>query len=582
MIKKVVMLMLILSTLVIPTSAASANYNPGEYIAVLRFTIPDWWSDYGYTNYSDLDAGAYYVVNNTDNRVFSTTSTVKPMATDNGFAMITVNESFTITQYDYAVFPLSGSTTNVTPNPTTNLTIANLTIDTNTVDTWHLWGLYNDTEYTLRSSAGLPLETQTGNSTGEVIFTTDLTAGNTYTVTMQPYVVVYALDAETLGSIGTFNTTFNGTPQSTTIGYTLYENVTDGTYTLSTAADGYVTDTRSIEIQDATTVIVSLEKEGTIYYGKHYVKFIVKNILSALRPVPDTIITISGNVSAPDANITANMLQSTTRTVFANGYTTTYTTSALSGSTVVGGNIAVLSGITGNDGAAVFRLYENVQYSMVFTTPTGQVVTKNIYPKDSEYTIIIIDTNVVPDDRIEDDILYGTAKSSINLTTGYVNATFNDTSSTTTLAEFWVNNTNGTNVYYTNTTDSAKSFSAQVPGGNTTYMTRFKITNTVMSDPLEVVRSVKFNDVVRYSLGLDEGWKYQFIAIVLIFFIGLLGSALNADKMAVIVVLAGWFFIFLGWLTAGASVGGEIGAGMMLMLATLLAFGNVVRKGDVG
>lgn len=329
-----------------------------------------------------------------------------------------------------------------------------------------------------------------------------------------------------------------GTVTST---YTI-ENMAYGAYAVTVASDGYYSSGKTILMDEDKEVVFTLTPTPSGFYQPHEVKFILKSLIG--RVYPEVATTV--------------YLMSDENTVY-------------------------LTGITGTDGAVDFQLIQNVHYKLTFVNASlGVDKTIKVYPKDTEYTIVIGVFGLIPDDRIEDDILYGTAKSSINLTTGYVNATFNDTSNTTTLAEFWVNNTNGTNVYYTNTTNSTETFSALVPGGNATYMTRFKITNTVMSDPLEVVRSVKFNDVVRYSLGLDEGWKYQLIAIVFIFFVGLLGSALNADKMAVIVVLSGWFFLFLGWLTAGASVGGEIGTGLALMLATLLAFGNVVRKGDVG
>lgn len=346
-------------------------------------------------------------------------------------------------------------------------------------------------------------------------------------------------DIDSTVLINNYTATHESTNIVTTNGTATFTDLTYGPTSVLVASTGYYASAGSIELTQNDSLIVYLSNEGGDYYAPHYVKFRLRSILWHKYTNIDTVVYYAGT--------------------------------------------AIHTGETDNDGSIGFMLSEDKQYRVTFINATQGISEEvTIYPVDVQYTVIIGFTGIIPDDRPDDDILYGTAKSSINLTTGYVNATFNDTSGTTTLAEFWVNNTNGTNVYYTNTTNSTETFSALVAGGNATYMTRFKITNTVMSDPLEVVRSVKFNDVVRYSLGLDEGWKYQLIAIVFIFFVGLLGSALNADKMAVIVVLAGWWFLFLGWLTAGASVGGEIGAGMMLMLATLLAFGNVVRKGDVG
>lgn len=527
--------------------------------------------------YGFIPAIPTYIINNTDNRVFSSTSTAKPIATDNGFTLTAIAESFNITQYNYAVYPKSGSTAQVIPNVVTNNTIASITITNNTVDRLMLWGLYEDIEYYLVKDNTL-IETQVGDADGNVNFTTDLLEGSTYIVTAKPFIVVYAFDAETLGSIATFNTTFNDTAKNTSIGYILYSNITFGSYTLITSSDGYITDTRTVEVTEPTAVIVMLEREGSIYTAKHFVKFIVSTIFGT--KIPETTIQISGNVSAPNANITATIVNGTTRLVSANGFTTSYTSSSLIGTTLFGGNIGLMNGVTGVDGSATFKMYEDVQYNLVFTTPTGAVKTMNIYPKDDEYTVLFGSTAVIPDDRPDDKITYAVYKNSINLTTGYVNATFNDTSNTTTLAEYWVNYTNGTNAYYTNTTATAGTFSALVPGGNASYVTKFKITNTELTAPVTVQRIVTFTDTVRYSLGFDSGWKYRFVAIVLIGLIGLLGSALNADKIAVLVVLTGWFMVFLGWLQAGMTTGQEITMGLMLMLATLIAFGTVVRKGD--
>ena len=327
-------------------------------------------------------------------------------------------------------------------------------------------------------------------------------------------------------------------------GYYYFDGAKAGTYSVRATKTGYTDSSiELVTVQALNTTTRNILLQSTSGAGQqyvdHYVKFTVKSWYGTLYS------GVEVNVYLGDAVIPQ------------------YT------------------GTTGTDGSISFELDENQEYRFTFIDATQNIdEERTLYPKESEYSIIVFGANLIPDDPASSDILFGCYGQSINLTHGYINVSFNDTSVTTTLAELWINDTNQTQLYYFNTTDDAKSWSQVVTGGNASYVVSFKLTNTELSEPLIITRYIKFKDAVNVNLGLDEGWKYQLIAVLIISVIALLGSALNAEKMAVVTVLVGWLMVFFGWLQAGATIPEQITLGLMMLFATLIAFGSVIRKGD--
>ena len=142
------------------------------------------------------------------------------------------------------------------------------------------------------------------------------------------------------------------------------------------------------------------------------------------------------------------------------------------------------------------------------------------------------------------------------------------------------NDANQTTLYHFNTTDSTKEWSQIVDGGNASYTIEFKIDNPILSETLTITRTIYFDSVVRVDLGLTNNWTYILIAVSLITVIALLSSMLNAEIMAVVTVLTGWTMIYFGWLIAGMSTEEEITMYLMMLFATLIAFGSVIKKGE--
>lgn len=374
------------------------------------------------------------------------------------------------------------------------------------------------------------INTTTSNATRQ-----DVPMSTLYTVTVK------ARDATTLAYLSDFTATLDGTEGTAVNGTVTFNNIEYGLHAISAIADDFYPSATTPLIDEDAEVTLDLTRLASAYYAPHRVKFTVKSLWGTLY---------SG-----------------------------VTTSVYTGATASGD--ALYTGTTGTDGAVVFELTEEVQYTLTFIDVSQNIEeSRTLYPIHNQYSIIVFGANLIPDDRPSDDILFGCYGKSIDLEQGYINVSFNDTSATTTLAELWINDTNMTNLYYFNTTDSEKAWSQVVDGGNSSYVVVFKLDNTVLDEPLVITRTIKFDDTVNVNLGLDEGWKYQLIAVIIISVIALLGSALNAEKMAVITVLVGWLMVFFGWLQAGATIPEQITLGLMMLFATLIAFGSVIRKGD--
>ena len=344
--------------------------------------------------------------------------------------------------------------------------------------------------------------------------------------------------------VNIWNSSWSDSLMTGSNGYYVFTGLHNSTYSLRATKDGYVDSNIELCTPEFNTtltrdILLQSTSGAGQQYVDHYVMFTVKSWLGTLYS------GVEVNVYLDDAVIPS------------------------------------FTDDTGTDGSISFELSEDQKYRITFIDAAqGIDETRTLYPVKLEYEIIVFGANLIPDTPDTNNILFGCYGESINLTHGYINVSFNDASATTTLAELWINDTDMTNLYYFNTTDDAKSWSQVVDGGNASYVIVFKLTNTELSEPLILTRYIQFDDAVRVNLGLDEGWKYQLIAVVIISVIALLGSALNAEKMAVITVLVGWLMVFFGWLQAGATIPEQITLGLMLLFATLIAFGSVIRAGD--
>lgn len=420
------------------------------------------------------------------------------------------------------------------------ITISNATWSNSTQSTEYGYYLFENltvSDYNISAS-------KTGYSTSNNV-TVSVNGTTLQNINLEPKLVltVVAKNADNLNLITDYSIILEGVTYDSVNGSLQIGDLEDGIKDLILTADGYYATEKIIYMDaDTTTTILATQILGTgTQYAPHYVKFTVKSLFGTLYKNVDTVVYLGDE---PTGTLTIN-------------------------------------GTTGTEGSVSFQLIENIQYTITFINATQNInEVRTLYPKELEYTIIVFGATLIPDTPDTNNILYGCYGQSINLTHGYINVSYNDTSATTTLAELWINDTNMTQLYYFNSSNDVDSWSQVVDGGNSTYVVIFKLTNTELSEPLTITRYIAFDDSVRVSLGLDEGWKYNLIAVIIISVIALLGSALNVEIMAVVTVLVGWLMVLFGWLQAGTSIPEQITLGMMMLFATLIAFGSVIRAGD--
>jgi len=321
-------------------------------------------------------------------------------------------------------------------------------------------------------------------------------------------------------------------------GYYLFDNLASSeTYFIQATKPDY-TDS---QIQYVTTVssatvtrniLMELREDESQYYTPHKVKFVVKTIWGTAYPGVDVKVYKGSEVNS------------------------------------------LYSGTTGTDGVITFKLDEEVEYRLTFVNSTLGIDEEiTIYPMSSLYNIYPTTEEV---DRDSDDIKFGAIGSNINLTAGYINASFLDSSGTTTLAELWINDQDGTNLYHFSTTNSSATWSQVVAANNTTYLVHFELQNTELAESFLQDRVITFSEGVTgpFNFGFTEQWHYQLLGTAMILFVGLLFGAVNAQMGAVVVVLLGWFNVYTGWYPS------NVKTILMMMLATLVAFGFYLRKGE--
>lgn len=368
-----------------------------------------------------------------------------------------------------------------------------------------------------------------------MVSNTYITAGTTSVVG-----VVYEMENFVKSPIGEAvvyisNDTFSDHESVGSDGYFSFTGLTaNTTYYLKASATDY--DTSEIALVTPaggnTTVKDILLVPETKYYESHKVKFVVQTIWGSVYSGVDVDVYKTGSINS------------------------------------------LVSGETGTDGSITFELDEEIEYRITFVNTTQGINEDiTIYPMAELYTIYPTTEDV---ERVADDIKFGAIGSNINLTAGYINASFLDTSGTTTLAELWINETDGTNLYYFSTANSSATWSQVVAANNTTYLVHFSLQNTELTGSFLQDRVISFNEGVTgpFNFGFTEQWHYQLLGTALILFVGLLFGAVNAQMGAVVVVLLGWFNVYTGWYPS------NVKTILMLMMATLVAGAFYLRKGE--
>lgn len=340
-----------------------------------------------------------------------------------------------------------------------------------------------------------------------------------------------------------YNNTWSDTYTTDSGGYYQFVNLTAGqTYAIEATKNGYEpASTNVITAIDTETITkhIILDKSvAPTFIQPHDVKFTVTNYISVFSDVAVSV--YEGDEST-----------------------------------------AAIIGTTGDDGSVTFELSETSKYRISFVS-VAQGIDREWtgYPVDSSYKVIVFSSSPVPEDREIEDILFGVATSSVNMTHSNITSSYEDTSGTTILAELWIRDDDENQLYYFSSTNTSDSFSQTVEAGNSTYIVEFKITNNVLDDPLTVFRTIHFGDGVRFDLGFENGWNYVLISCALLIGVGALFTYVNAETGGVVVSLMGWVLYYMGWLTAGFTETQEIAMGLFMLFGTLIAFGAAIKAGE--
>lgn len=229
---------------------------------------------------------------------------------------------------------------------------------------------------------------------------------------------------------------------------------------------------------------------------------------------------------------------------------------------------------TGADGGVSFKLDQNQQYTLeLYSDEHGIDTEYTVTPRDTHYNIYVSLWDEPT--REENNVKFFLTQQEINLSAGYINATWNDTSGLTTNVTMFINDTNETNLYTLTSTSSDGSFSQEVDN-NATYLVKFNLESGGLTDTFERTGVITFNAGVNdaFDLGFSEQWHYSLIGAILITLIATFFGVANAHAGAFMVALGGWFMLFIGWFT---TVPVTIA---MLVLATLISVGFYLRKGE--
>lgn len=339
-----------------------------------------------------------------------------------------------------------------------------------------------------------------------------------------------------------YNSTWSDTTISDTGGYYVFTNLSNTTYTLNFKKDRY----EEVLYQYVTPVNLSMyykniymQKSTGDYYSRHYCTFILKNIFGGRYPNVNTIVYEN------------DIIQET--------------------------------GITGYDGSIVFHLFEDIEYRITFINNSQDVSEQiTVMPRDDRYIIWVGSFDFSPNNNTRlKNVNYWWIKNEINITTSWLNFSYKDTENKTTFIQYWINDTNNTNIYNTSQIYPCSggviyTVNQIVNSSNFTYVVHFSAEHPDYPQlKNSVVQTFCFYSKKLIDLLYSEQWQYTVVSLCIIIFIGTLFGATNAAQGSLIMILTAWFFSFIQWLPSSL-----VGYGA-LVLATLLAVSWNLRKSEI-
>lgn len=398
--------------------------------------------------------------------------------------------------------------------------------------------------------------------------------------------------AVTNATVNIYNATWSDTTTSSTTGFYLFEELTNGSYTVNATKTDYQDSTEytadtnngswltqnilmygiydlTIRAQDSTTdgylstfsvdyngVISSTTNGSVTYsrltYGLYTFSVSATGYYSDSEDIlVDSTKTETIQLTQTDSiYYTPNYVKFTVQSIWGNKYPGV-AVSVYEGSA----STTTYTGTTGSDGSATFRLYETTQYRITFVNASAGISeTRTLYPVDNHYYIIVSstvgswDTYTVP---ISDAIDFTITKNIINSTHAYINVSYNDSQAETTDLKVYLNQTsesdyfNLTNLDTWNagaTSSGNHSFVVSNYAGQS-YLVRLLAQHTTYGE-IDSTYSVSFKDDIATKFpGLPPS-VFLYSSIFILLFMGGIFVRTNVEKGMLLVCIL--FFVLYG------------------------------------
>lgn len=232
------------------------------------------------------------------------------------------------------------------------------------------------------------------------------------------------------------------------------------------------------------------------------------------------------------------------------------------------------SGTTGSNGAVTFQLSEDIEYRLTFiSTDLGIDEEITLYPIELRYYVYVDAYSFNPPNTTTDDITATITSSRINSTHGYINFSWSDPGALTSSIEYSISDVDGNELYNTSNSGPDMTDSQIVAAVDVRYIVHYTGIHPTHGT-INHVQTVVFYGGRMVDLGWTEEWQYAVTSFSFIIFIGALFGARTAHYGAIAVVMVAWFFMWIGWLNATNT------SLTLIILATIVAFGYAMRKGE--
>lgn len=531
------------------------------------------WDGTGWSNSTTTNEFGYYVFTNLSTPI--TNETFNSSVYD---AWVTLNHTYIVNDSQVVTnitdeIPFYNNTDyvmNYTTGKIKTLSGGNMTDHT----LYHIDYSYvnQTTVYSLNATASL----HNGSEDVNVIVTKDEYIQHDFL--LAHYFTIHARDAETHATIDAFSATWKNTTLNTSNGTIVFTtNLTAGDsievaaiyYYPGVVYAYYDSVTGNFSTYEVTINLTQVGEGAGVYYPPHLVRFFVQDIYA--NPQKNVEVTVTCVETTMDS-------WDWIYKIFGYKSELQLENTTLNGTTDSAGSISFLM---------IETVKYNLHFK---NTSQDIDENLTIYPKSDRYTVIVGRTGFfdVEPQLFGEEIVWNFTMEKIDSDDAWLNFSYNDILNQTTSGGYYVYTVNETTgiekinmsnlTYYCNTTlynmSSVWNYSCTVHDyRGKTYILGFNATHTTAGDFEESV-SVFFrynHPLIEFS-GWTEGY-YQFLSIALLIFLGMLFTGVTIKLGCVVLPLAAWFLYGIGWFSPTSDL---VTSTVLLGIATAIGIGVYV------